>query len=89
MEDLIKFIVNIYIIGYVGKIFVLEEGYWFYELLLEFDMVGVYNYDGKLKIGMMVYLKVCGEIGELFFFVYGLMVFYFIYYWVFVDGELF
>lgn len=84
--DLKSLKVNISVFGYVGKILVLEEGYFFYVFDGDLNIVGVIDFGGVLNGLFIVHLKFCFEIGEMLAFGYLVFELYLCYLRVLVDG---
>ena len=74
--------------GHANKIFAVVESSFPWELDLNLNTVGVYDFDGKLDSAMTAHPKVCPVTGEMHFFGYGWAPPYLRYHRVSADGQL-
>ena len=64
---------NTHIIEHSGKLLALEETHLPWEVDIDLNTVGVYDFSGELNGAMTAHPRVCPETGELLFFGYSMM----------------
>ncbi len=80
---------NTHIIEHSGKLLALEETHLPWEVDIDLNTVGVYDFSGELNGAMTAHPRVCPETGELLFFGYSMMGDPFLtYYRVNADGSM-
>lgn len=88
MMDMKSSKANTHVFGHAGKILVLEEGHFPYEVDGNLDTVGPTDFDGVLTGAFTAHPKVCPVTGELLAFGYSAMEPYLRYLRVSADGKM-